>query len=60
MIDDKLLGRYARFVNRNDMVVRIPPSYLGQAPADSRLASASIHHEFAVTTLLGTDPQQQG
>jgi triacylglycerol lipase len=27
MIDDKLLGRYARFVNRNDMVARIPPSY---------------------------------
>ncbi|MDZ4850151.1 MAG: lipase family protein [Pirellulaceae bacterium] len=26
-IDDKLLGRYARFVNRNDMVARIPPSY---------------------------------
>jgi hypothetical protein len=27
MIDDKLLGRYDRFVNRNDMVPRIPPSY---------------------------------
>lgn len=27
MIDNKLLGRYARFVNRNDMVARIPPSY---------------------------------
>lgn len=26
-IDDRLLGRYARFVNRNDTVARIPPSY---------------------------------
>lgn len=26
-IDDRLLGRYARFVNRNDVVARIPPSY---------------------------------
>jgi triacylglycerol lipase len=26
-IDDRLLGRYARFVNRDDMVARIPPSY---------------------------------
>lgn len=26
-IDDRLLGRYARFVNRSDIVARIPPSY---------------------------------
>lgn len=26
-IDDQLLGRYARFVNRSDIVARIPPSY---------------------------------
>jgi len=26
-IDNRLLGRYARFVNRNDTVARIPPSY---------------------------------
>ncbi len=26
-IDDRLLGRYARFVNRDDTVARIPPSY---------------------------------